>query len=70
MDFSSNLTSQASPSMKYYSEKSILVKQINDIIYTISTGGVQYPKKTKSSINQTLNKVPMQEIIVNLTCIN
>ena len=38
MDFSSNLTS---PSMKYYSEKSILVKQIDDIIYTISTGGVQ-----------------------------
>jgi hypothetical protein len=37
--------------MKYYSEKSILVKQINDIIYTISTGGVQYPKKAKSSIN-------------------
>ena len=35
MDFSSNLTSQASPSMKYYSEKSILVKQIDDIIYTI-----------------------------------
>ena len=38
MDFSSNLTST---SMKYYSKKSILVKQIDDIIYTISTGGVQ-----------------------------
>ena len=30
MDFSSYLTTQASPSMRNYSEKSILAKQIND----------------------------------------
>jgi hypothetical protein len=27
-------------------------------------------QKTESCINQTLNEVPMQEIFINLTCIN
>jgi hypothetical protein len=35
MDFPLHLTSQASPLMCYCSEKSILAKQINDIIYIL-----------------------------------
>jgi hypothetical protein len=41
MDFPSHLISQALPPIRYYSEKYILVKHINDSIYYIDSGELQ-----------------------------